>query len=184
MFGYFFRPHLVFNFAFSGLVQVFKVVGIVFFGFCWVFDLFTFFCVSCVFLSVASFGVFLASHMVLGLILAFSCNFFSLSSILFVSASSFRFLSIFLALQVFFFFFAILFPSLPDLHAVWNLSRMSFFIFRASLISLLLVLWGLSVLILYIPTVFFSISLIDFSASLYVPVIILFLFSSSWMGFF
>ena len=106
--------------------------------------------------------------------------FFSFSSILFVSASSIRFLS-FLWLSRYSFFVAILFPSLPDLHAVWNLSRISFFLFRASLISLLLVLWGLSVLILFIPTVFFSISLIVFSASLYVPFLILFLFSYSWM---
>ena len=40
-------------------------------------------------------ALFLASHMVLGLIFAFPCKFFSLSSILFVSASSIRFLSFF-----------------------------------------------------------------------------------------
>ena len=39
----FFRPHFVFIFAFSGLMQVFKVVGYVFFCFCWIFDLFSFF---------------------------------------------------------------------------------------------------------------------------------------------
>ena len=127
-----------------------------------------------------SLAFFLASHMVLGLIFAFSCNLFSFSSIFFVSASSIRCLSFFW-LSRYSFFVAILFPSLPDLHAVWNLSRISFFIFRASLISLLLVLWGLSVLILFIPTVFFSISLIVFSASLYVPFLILFLFSSCWI---
>ena len=41
-------------------------------------------------------ALFLASHMVLGLIFAFPCKFFSLSSILFVSASSIRFLSFFM----------------------------------------------------------------------------------------
>ena len=54
----FFRPHLVFTFAFSVLVQVFKVVGYVFFCFCWIFDLCTVFSVCCVFKSVAPFGSF------------------------------------------------------------------------------------------------------------------------------